>query len=119
MRTTNFKRLTDRPTDLTRITLTTKDGDEQIVEIDDDLHYILAFIKVGPHGGKDIPMEVIAKGSVPVVGELVFRLGERHPELLDHCARRMMEKNRAKLKAKGIDPGAKEFENAPGVGGTQ
>jgi hypothetical protein len=119
MRATNFKRLTDRPTDLTRITLTTKDGAEQIVEIDDDLHYILAFVRTGAGGGKDVPAEILVKGSTTVIGEIFFRLGEAHPELLDHCARRVMEKTRARLKARGIDPGAKEFENARPVGGTQ
>jgi hypothetical protein len=76
MRTTNFKRLTDRPNDLTRITLTTKDGAEQIVEIVDDLHYILAFIKVGPHGGKACGESVRGKVEVPV--EVNVR---RHPIL--------------------------------------
>jgi hypothetical protein len=109
----------DRPTDVARITITSKDGAEQILEVDDDLHYILGFIRVGPNGGKNIPAEIIAKGSTSIVGELFYRLGERHPELLDHCARRVMEKTRARLKAKGIDPGAKEFENARPVGGTQ
>lgn len=109
----------DRPTDVVRITLTGADGVVQEIEVTDDFHFLLGFAKVGPHGGKDVPMEIIAKGSAIVVGELFFRFGEAHPELLDHCARRVMEKTRARLKARGIDPGAKEFENAPVRGGTQ
>ena len=115
MRATDFK---DGPTDVVRITLTNADGTVQEFEVTGDFHLLLGFAKCGPHGGKNVPMEILAKGSAIILGELFFRLGDRHPELLDHCARRVMEKTRARLKARGIDPGAKEFENAPVRGGT-
>ena len=36
----------DGPTDVVRITLTNADGTVQEIEVDDDLHYILGFVKV-------------------------------------------------------------------------
>lgn len=109
----------DRPTGIVRIILVEVDGTEQVLEIDEDVHYILGFSKVGPNGGKNLPMEIIVKGSTSVVGEIFFRLGEAYPELLDICARKVMAKTAERLRARGIDPGLEEFKRARPVGGVQ
>jgi len=108
-----------KKTGIKRITILEEDDSETIINVSDDLHFFLGYIKVGKDGGNSVPAEWIVKGDNDLIGELYYQMGEEHPDLLDICARRVMEKTWACLKARGIDPGAKEFENARPVGGTQ
>lgn len=119
MRATDFKRLNGRPTDLTRITLTEKDGSETIIHLDEDLHYFFVFTKADQKKGGYVPVEILIKGDVDVVSEMFYQLGETHPSLIEHCAKRALVKTLEQLKAKGVDPGAEAFKNAPVAGGVQ
>lgn len=119
MRETDFKRINDRPTELTRIVLIEKDGTEQIIDLDDDLHYIFTFTRAKAKGGTCIPMEILIKGSVDICGEMFHQLGEAHPSLIEHCAKRAFQKSLEMLKAKGVDPLSEILKNLPGVGGNQ
>jgi len=103
-------------TKIARITLTDTDGLIEEFQTGDNFHFILAFAKCGPDGGKNVPAEIIAVGSTVVLGEIFYLIGETHPELLDICARKTLVKA---LKARDIDPGAEAFKNAPVVGGIQ
>ena len=109
----------DRPTDVARITLTSKDGAKQEIDIDDNVHYILAFVKVSEKRGVEIPLETLIKGNSNVCGEMLYQILEAHRPLIEHCRKRAIEKGLKQLGAAGIDPGAEAFENAPAVGGTQ
>ena len=109
----------DGKNNVVRIALTNADGTEQSFDVSERFHFLLGFATCGPNGGKGVPLEVIVKGSTTVIGEIFFRIGEEHPDLLDHCARKTIAKTLEKLKAKGIDPGAEAFKNARPVGGVQ
>ena len=109
----------DRPTDVARITLTSKDGAKQEIDIDDDVHYILAFVKVSLKGGIEVPLETFIKGSTNVCGEILYQILEAHRPFIEHCRKRAIEKGLKQLKAKGIDPDAEAFKNTPVVGGVQ
>ena len=119
MRATDFKRLNDRPTELTRITLTEKDGTETVIDLDDNLHYLFTFTRAKAKEDRFVPLEIIIKGNVDVCGEMFYQLGEAHPSLIEHCAKRAFQKSLAMLKAKGVDPIEEAFKNAPVVGGEQ
>lgn len=109
----------DRPTDVARITLTSKDGAKQEIDIDDDVHYILAFVKVSKKRGVEIPLESLIKGSTNVCGEILYQILEAHRPLIEHCRKRAIEKGLKQLRAAGIDLDAEAFKNAPVVGGIQ
>jgi hypothetical protein len=119
MRATDFKRLNERPTDLIRITLTEKDGSETIIHLDEDLHYFFVFSKADPKKDRYVPLEILIKGDVDVVSEMFYQLGEAHPSLIEHCAKRALAKTLEQLKAKSVDPGEEAFKVAPVVGGIQ
>ena len=109
----------DRPTDVARITLTEADGNETVINVDEDVHYILAFVKVSLKRGVEIPAETLIKGNENVCGELFYRIGVEHPEIIRYCRKRLIEAELNELKAKGIDLAAEAFKNAPVVGGVQ
>jgi hypothetical protein len=88
-----------RPIGVVRITLTNADGTVEEIEVTEDLHFFLGFATCGPDGGKNVPAEILVSGDSGVLGKILFRLGERHPELRD--------------------PGAETFRNAPVFGGVQ
>jgi len=119
MRATDFKRLNNRPTELTRITLTEKNGTETVIDLDDTLHYIFTFTRAKANEDRFVPMEIIITGNVDVCGEMFYQLGEAHPSLIEHCAKRAFLKSLAMLKAKGIDPDGEAFKKAPVDGGVQ
>jgi hypothetical protein len=109
----------DRPTGVVRITLTEADGSETIINVDEDVHYIFTFVRVSKERGVEIPAEILIKGSTNVCGELFYRIGIAHPQIIQHCRKRAIEKALEQLRAKGIDLGAEAFKNAPVVGGVQ
>ncbi|MGB7632032.1 MAG: hypothetical protein WBM29_13270 [Candidatus Deferrimicrobium sp.] len=109
----------DRPTGVTRITLLEEDGSEKVLDITEDRHFIFAFVKVSLKRGVEIPAETLIKGNENVCGELFYQIGLAHPEIIQHCRKRAIEKGLKKLRAAGIDLGAETFENTPAVGGTQ
>jgi len=120
MRTTDFKRLNDRPTELTRITLTEKNGTETIINVSDNLHFILGFAKSGEDPA---PMEILVCGDVDIVGEIYYQLGKNNPDLIKHCVRRATERTAKKvmdeIKKSGIDPIGEALKKMPVVGGVQ
>ncbi len=85
--------MTKKKTNITRITLLEANGGETVINVTEDLHYIIAFTKVPPEGGKGLPLEILVKGTVRVCGELFYRIGENHPELITFCAMRSIEQN--------------------------
>ena len=109
----------DRPTGVTRITLLEEDGSEKILDITEDLHFIFAFVKVSEKIGDEVPLEIFVKGNTNVCGELFYRVGVAHPEIIQYCRKRAIEAALEDLRAKGIDLGAEAFKNAPVVGGVQ
>ncbi len=119
MRASDYKKFNDRPTELTRITLTEKDGTETVIDLDDNLHYIFTFTRVKAKEDRFVPLEIIIKGNVDVCGEMFYQLGEAHPSLIEHCAKRALAKTLEQLKALGVDPGEEAFRNAPVAGGVQ
>jgi len=119
MRASDYKRLNDRKAELTKIILYEKDGRETVIDLDDNLHYIFTFTRAKAKGDRYVPLEIIIKGNVDIVGEMFYQVGEAHPSLIEHCAKRAFQKSLEQLKAKGIDPGEEAFKIAPVVGGTQ
>jgi hypothetical protein len=109
----------DRPTGVTRITLLEEDGSEKVLDITEDLNFIFAFVTAGPDGGKGLPLEFLVKGNENIVGEFFYQIGVTHPEIIRYCRKRAIEKALKELRAKGIDPGAEAFKNAPVAGGVQ
>jgi hypothetical protein len=112
-------KISEKPVDIVRITLTNSDGTAQEINLTEDLHFLLGFVTVGPEGGSDVPVEFIVKGKVAVVGEIYYQAGRNHPELVAHCKRRDFEKSLEQLRAKGIDPISEAFRLLPVVGGNQ
>ena len=90
-----------------------------IRNLDDNLHHIFTFTKAKAKEDRFVPMEILIKGNVDVCGEMFYQLGEAHPSLIEHCARRAFQKSLEMQKAKGIDPVAEAFKNLPVVGGIQ
>jgi len=121
MRAPDYKKLNDRKAELVKIVLYEKDGTQTVIDLDDTLHYIFSFTKTKSNGDEDrfVPMEIIIKGNVDVCGEMFYQLGEAHPSLIEHCAKRAFQKSLEMLKAKGIDPVEEAFKIVPVVGGTQ
>jgi hypothetical protein len=119
MQATDYKKLNDRKAELTKIVLYEKDGTQTVIDLDEDLHYIFTFTKAKVKGDGFAPMEIIIKGSVDIVGEMFYVIGEAHPSLIEHCAKRAFQKSLEMLKARGIDPIEEAFKNARPVGGTQ
>lgn len=110
MRATDFKRLNGRPTGLTRITLHEEDGTKTEINLDEGLHYFFVFSKAeDSKEGRFTPVEILIKGDLDIVSEMFYQLGETHPSLIEHCAKRAFEKIVEQLK----------FQNAPVVGGVQ
>lgn len=109
----------EEKTGVVRITLTEADGSEKVLEVSEDLHFIFGFAKASPGTISQIPMEINVKGFGLIVAEIFYQIGEQHPQLVEHCVRRLAQKVLEGLKAKGIDPGAEAFKNAPVVGGIQ
>ena len=91
--------MTDKKSNVIRITLTQRDGGETVINVTKDLHYILAFIEVPEGGGKGLPLEILVKGTVRVCGELFYRIGENHPELITFCAIRSLEQNKDEIQS--------------------
>jgi hypothetical protein len=112
-------KISEKPVDIVRITLTNSDGTAQEINLTDDLHFILGFVRVGPEGGPDVPVETLIRGSINVVGEIYYQAGNSHPGLVAHCVRRDFEKTLERLTAKGIDPIDEAFRLLPVVGGNQ
>lgn len=102
------KKVEDRVTGVTRITLLEADGSETVINVSEDLHFIFGFVKCGKEGGVDVPAELIVKGDVGIVGELFFQAGNQHPELIAHYVRRstemMAKKVMEEIKRSGADP---------------
>lgn len=119
MRASDYKRLNDRKAELTRVVLYEKDGTETVIDLDDNIHYIFTFTRIKAKEDRFVPMEIIIKGNVDVASEMFYQLGEAHPSLIEHCAKRAFQKSLAMLKAKGIDPEEEAFKNARPVGGVQ
>jgi hypothetical protein len=104
----------------TRISILEADGSETVINLTDSIHYFLAFAKVNVEDVKEgagFPGEVLVGGSVPVLGEMYFQLGEQHPELIAHCVKRSTEKIARKIfeevKKSGIDPIAEALKKMP------
>jgi hypothetical protein len=119
MRTTKVEKIAERETNVVRITLTEADGSETVINVDEDVHYIFAFVKVSLKRGVEVPLETFIKGNTNVCGEMFYQIGEAHPEIIRHCRKRAIEKGLKELRAAGIDPDAEAFKNTPAVGGTQ
>jgi hypothetical protein len=121
MRASDYKRLNDRKAELVKIVLYEKDGTETVIDLDEHLHYIFSFTKTKSKedGERFVPMEIIIRGNVDIVGEMFYQLGERNPSLIEHCARRAFAKSLEMLKAKGVDPTEEAFKIVPVVGGVQ
>lgn len=111
----------DKESRIVRITLDESDGSQTVINISEDLHYLLGFTKVGKEEGKEVPMEISVHGNQGVVGEIFFQIGEQHPELIHYCARRsaveLAKKAVEELKKSGVDPMAEFLKNAPTKGG--
>jgi len=119
MRASDYKRLNDRKAELAKIILYEKDGRETVIDLDDNLHYIFTFTRTKAKEDRFVPMEILIKGDVDVVGEMFHQVGEAHQSLIEHCAKRAFKKSLEMLKAKGCDPEAEAFKIAPVVGGVQ
>jgi hypothetical protein len=119
MRASDYKQLNDRKAELVKIVLYEKDGTQTVIDLDDNLHYIFTFTKAKAKEDRFVPLEIIIKGNVDVCCEMFYQLGEAHPSLIEHCAKRAFQKSLEMLKAKGIDPEEEAFKVAPVVGGVQ
>jgi len=119
MRASDYKRLNDRKAELVKIVLYEKDGTQTEIDLDDNLHYIFTFTRAKAKEDRFVPLEIIIKGNVDVCGEMFYQLGESHPSLIEHCAKRAFQKSLEMLKAKGVDPIEEAFKIVPVVGGTQ
>jgi hypothetical protein len=89
--------MTEKKINITRITLLEADGAETVINVTEDLHYLFAFTKVPEGGGKGLPLEILVKGTVRVCGELFYRIGENHPDLITFCAMRSIEQNKDEM----------------------
>jgi hypothetical protein len=119
MRASDYKKINDRKAELVKIVLYEKDGTQTVIDLDDTLHYIFTFTRTKAKGDRFVPMEILIKGDVDVVGEMFHQVGEAHPSLIEHCAKRAFQKSLEMLKARGIDPEEEAFKVAPVVGGVQ
>ena len=95
-------------TRLKRITLLEEDGSETVINVSDNVHYIVAFVNTDPALKEGFPAEIMVGGEIDNVGELFFQLGNIHPDLIKHCVRRSTEKIAntvlAEIKRSGVDP---------------
>lgn len=108
---------------VSRITLLEADGSETVININDTIHFFLAFAKVNVEETKEgsaFPGEVLVSGNVNVLGEMFFQLGNQHPDLVRHCVKRsaeaMIRKVSEEIKKSGIDPIEEALKKMPTPG---
>lgn len=104
-------------TEVTRITLTEKDGSETIINVTPEIHFLLGFVKTGEN---KVPMEILVYGVPQVLGEIFYQMGNSHPELVKYCFRRDAEKVAAKIvetiqkiEKSDVDPVAEALKKMP------
>jgi len=103
---------------VTRITLLEADGSETVINVNDTIHFLLAFAKVDMEQPENnFPGEVLVQGNVEVVGEMYYQIGNENPDLIKHCVRRSTEavarKIFAEIKKSGVDPIAEALKKMP------